>query len=106
MISIGGETKKREASPVTAPVSLPYGEDYSQVGPIGGQWRGPAFERQMIADRWTPPSPRGELKSWWGGRNVGGRWERGRTIATRQRTVWHDVSLTQRAPLERGLKPG
>lgn len=72
VISIGGETKKRKASPVTAPASLPNGEDYCQVGPIGGQWRGPGFERQMIADRWTPPSPRRELKGWWGRRECGG----------------------------------
>lgn len=61
-ISIGGETEKK--STVTAPASLPYGQDYCQVGPIGGQWCSPGFERQMIADRWTPPSPRRELKGW------------------------------------------
>lgn len=105
VISIGGETKKEKPA-VTAPASLPNGEDYCQVGPIGGQWRGPGFERQMIADRWTPPSPRRELKGWWGRRECGGSVEQGSTIATRRKTVWHDVSLTQRAPLERGLKLG
>lgn len=76
VISIGGETGKKIA--VTAPASLPYGQDYCQVGPIGGQWRSPGFERQMIADRWMPLSPRRELKGLVRkDGNVGGRRELG-----------------------------
>lgn len=87
VIIIEGETNGRPTSEL-AP--LPYGEDYWQVGPIGGQWSSPGFEGQMIADRWKPPSPKRKQS---GGRMWGV--EESSTIATRWIKVWHDVILTQ-----------
>lgn len=69
VISIGGETN---GGPDSEPVLLPYGEDYWQVGPIGEQWTSPGFEEQMIADRWTPQSPRRKQSGGRGGRECGG----------------------------------
>lgn len=69
VISIGGETN---SGPDSEPAPLPYGEDYWQVGPIGGQWPSPGFEGQMIADRWKPPSPRRKQSGGWGGQECGG----------------------------------